>query len=705
MSNSNDHALIAIDISGSTGGSAFYWDTVAQIYNDLTKKKGEDNVVIIMWDSDVALVDKEELETIIRKREGRMGTYPDVVADFIVSNGFTGHLVLITDGLVSNVDTTESILKQHIGFSQVECHIINQGSHNLSVSCPFTRGINSFVYTHSVQEKKLVICVTEETKKLVVEFCNVSYQQFLDSYSDIESYVVSQTMGRSGNNELRNVLLNEKNRLIYEESKNKNVHNKFIKAIEDDNIENTKEFLKKFVHSYYLETNSKLDETVETKLQHLIDLCGDCRNTFDMGQIRSSRAARAKTVEKKSINDTAVSEIDEVKAEGLKQLIECPLSGEEDVGVLLICRSNILDGVPKNVVNNIINCPMCLVNYPTIVNSIKQSLGGVVGLKSIKENELTESPLTGEVIIGGIILSNNNKMTKIVNSGVATLFTREKLLGSPLYYLIAIYHIIQQLDDYKIAIPAFEKMLASRLQTSHSFASLSGKKQYVTTLLRTDLCFWYVLHSSLIELPPPNDPFLLHLSIVELLIKMTELVGWKVNPSVIRRFHQLQAMKVLHRMKFINSDMAECLIRALFQKAIKISRNEVSDKVASVEYFQPFIFIDGNADDEQISSVLNTMNPVMKNVRVDELLAINDFVHQRFRVSGTTLPLQLVNKKGDSVSVWNELKCGDIVLNIDSLKKKFKRKYEKEPTRDEFLLFIQNRLKTPTLPTNILDII
>ena len=126
----------------------------------------------------------------------------------------------------------------------------------------------------------------------------------------------------------------------------------------------------------------------------------------------------------------------------LKSHINCPLIGEEDVAVLLMTGCNVLDKIPKSVVNEIINMPFRIKNYPLIVERTKKCFGGVIGLKSLRENKITESPINEEKIVGGIIMSNNDKSKKIVDSSIAKVFTNDKLLGSPLYYLIGIYEII-----------------------------------------------------------------------------------------------------------------------------------------------------------------------------------------------------------------------------------------------------------------------
>ncbi|KAL7716457.1 VWFA domain-containing protein [Entamoeba marina] len=662
-------ALFAVDYSGSTWGSDLYWTRV----KNFNLKKDTKN---------------EFYERVKGKTGDGGGNDIHLVAEYIRDNDFHGKLVLITDGEVWDMPEAEVIMKKHTGFKMVVCHIINYGSHNLSVSCPFTRDVNSFVYTHTEQERKLVIEVTEAVKDTVLGLDKMSVDEFIANYNTIEGYIVSQNMGRSGNDELRNLLLNNKNRLLYEfGKKNKGSYeNRLLNAIEQKDLQNGIVIMKEFTDEYYKKMNDKENGelTFEEKLQHLIDLCGDAiQNQFDMQQIRSSRAKRAKKVEQVNVEQVEETAVEEAMGEGVKMLMECPLSGEEDVGVLLLTGENVLDGIPKNVTNDIINCPFRILNYPEIVNRIKNSLGGVVGINSIRQNQMKESPLNGNPIIGGIVFSNQKDMIKIVNSSISKLFTREKLLGSPLYYLVAIYSILKGEEDYSSLLDGLKQIIIARLKTSHTFAALTGKSEYVTTLLRTDVALWYIVHSCLLELPPPNDPMVLHLSDIDTIVELLHLLEYTIDEKALHHIDCLKAMYTLHHMKFINSDVAE----------------NIRDKVCKTEYYLPFVFVDGKADEDQIQHVLGLINPIFKKLSIEEILAINALVHARFRLSGTVVPMTLQPPVIECESNWEGLKCGETTIDIEKMKKKFNKKYGFEANKEEFYLYLYRRLRTRTLPS------
>ncbi|KAL7713086.1 VWFA domain-containing protein [Entamoeba marina] len=696
--------LFACDNSGSTGGHLFYWKRVKELYEELLQELPEDEIDIMFWGSRSEIVNKKKFYKEANNKSGNYGgTDIYLVADHIVNNDFHGKLVLITDGEVWDVPRADEIMKKHTGFSQVVCHIINNGSHNLSVTCPFTRGINSTAYTHTQDERKLVIEITEAVKNAVFGLDKMNVDEFLDKYNMIEGYFVSQSMGRAGNEKLRDLILTNKKRLMYEYRKKfrGNYDMQLLKMIETKDFQNAIPVMQEMTDKYYEELKSSCngERAFERKLQHLIDLCGNTiENNFDMRRIRGSREKRAKNVDKATMEGIDENVVDSALAEGVKLLMECPISGEEDVGVLLLTGENVLDGVPKNVVNDVINCPLRLVNYPELVKKVKSSIGGIVGMKTIKETQIQESPVNGKPITGGIILSNNIDLTKVVNSSIARLFTRDKLLGSPLYYLISIYYILKDDEEYSTMIEPLKKVIVERLKTNHTFAGLTGKSQYVTTLLRTDVALWYILHSSLLELPPPNDPLALHIPDVDVILHLLEILGYPVDEKVLHHIDCMKAMRVLHQMKFLNSDIAETLIRALYQKAIYLDKKNVRDVVCKKEFYVPFVFVDGKADQQQIDQVFGLINPIFKKLSVDEILFINSLIHSGNRLCGTSIPMNIEKPVVNVDTNWDGLKCGDFTLDLDKKKKKFNDKYGLGTSQEEFILFLSRQLTQSTIP-------
>lgn len=129
--------LIAYDCSGSTSVSQPYHSITQQIVAALPA-----DATILGWDSDTRIFTHEQLKEINIALKGFGGTNSEVIANYVKTNNFHGHLVIITDGQVSShsVDMCGKILGTDWEFASVVNHLIETGGTvNMSVSCPFTR--------------------------------------------------------------------------------------------------------------------------------------------------------------------------------------------------------------------------------------------------------------------------------------------------------------------------------------------------------------------------------------------------------------------------------------------------------------------------------------------------------------------------------------------------------------------------------------
>ena len=134
----DEKRVIAIDVSGSTGGCAFYFDRVARILEDFYRAGDE----IILWAHTAEYSTKKKTDAIVRGRKGSGGTSPGSVVS-LLRKTHVEHLVLVTDGCVSASSVEEcdaAIRERGLSFGRVSAFIIGRPEHaNLSITCPFTR--------------------------------------------------------------------------------------------------------------------------------------------------------------------------------------------------------------------------------------------------------------------------------------------------------------------------------------------------------------------------------------------------------------------------------------------------------------------------------------------------------------------------------------------------------------------------------------
>ncbi|ELP85614.1 hypothetical protein EIN_408930 [Entamoeba invadens IP1] len=720
MAKPETQVIFAFNDSNATKDNELFWQKTNELYQRFVTSFGVDHVFLVSFGTGSEEITPSQFNAMVKRKSGNSGGYRmDSLSKYLVNTNLkdkeSTKLVVVLDGPGVGI-TDAKVMMQKVG-KLASTEVFAIGNKGFDGAQPFLTQEGSKLYQVTASEEKLVLETSQNDRTTVLGIEKMSIKQFLDNFDRIINYIKNpwlyghdqyQTVGAIKNNdELKGIIMKEKSRLLFEYGKmNKgNVEVQLLECIKKSDFDGTIPVMQELVEKYYKSVNSKTEElSIEEKIDYLIKLCGGQEvNNFEMDGVRAGRAARAKTAENDNLDDVDDDTITDAQSQGIKELVECPLSGEQDVGLLLITKNSILDGIPKNIVNKVINCPMTLINFPSLKERIVGALGGLVGLKSFKESAMTESPLNGETVLGGILLSSNEKMQKVNKRAIAKMFTNGKLLGAPVYYLIAILQTIKELDEYQQVVLPLKQLILEMMKTSHTFASLSGMVSYVSTPLRTDVAFWFIVHSCLIKIPPANSPFILHLEEMQSIIDCLELLEYPIDERARKQYKRFVAIQVLHRMKYINSDTAHCFMRALYQKALFLDKSKIKAVVAQKEFYMPFVFVDGAADKAQVDHVLSLLNPIFKELTIEEILALDTLSHEKWRVNGTELPLDLPVVKCTPDTLWEGLKAGAYTLDVEKMKKKFVKKYGFEPVREEFLLFLSKRVKLQTLPEHIAE--
>ena len=124
----------------------------------------------------------------------------------------------------------------------------------------------------------------------------ITLDNFEEKYDLIEGLIIALNMGKSGNIPLKNQLVSMKSRLVKELSK------KMTKEIDygmdmrgylqDQNFEAAIEIAAIMSKKYF---SDDMTTDLEKKISHLINLCGDLRGKYSIGQIKSNKMATAQT--------------------------------------------------------------------------------------------------------------------------------------------------------------------------------------------------------------------------------------------------------------------------------------------------------------------------------------------------------------------------------------------------------------------------
>lgn len=728
-----------VDVSGSVGNFTNYWNQVEKVYN---KYKDQINQIYI-WDDKIQLSTKSNFESLIKKKYGSGGTSPYLIAESLKSNKIKNKIIIFTDGEVgdSHVRTADEVLGSH-QIDEVECYIIGQRNANLSVTCPFTRNNNSIVYWSTDNSELTKQVYTKPDPTLINALETINIETFYEKYSHLESYIIAKNMGKSGDSVIKEKLIKLKktlaNELAMQSNKNNNYGLEIRKMLELNNFDSALEFAKNMNTEYF---ESDIGMEIEKKVGYLINLCGDLRGQYSINQIRSNRMPTAENVKKETSTEVEI-EINDL----ISKPVECPIMMDTDVPQIMIVNTGepVLANLEKHIVDDIISCPLRILNYPDVVAKLKPAISQWTGIQV--NQYLDVNPFTKQELLGTIPLGSCAQHVDCGNYTISKLFTSGKLLGNLNMYWAVIWYLIKQntweyLSDIKDQVT---EHLIYRLKSSNTFASLTGLPQYVLTKVPTDVAVWYCVNSCLLNPPTDRDTCRLHLFNMQPMLEMLRELNYPISNKTIQ---QINRTKVLMSMLSIckkNNEQFRNKMTCLVQNAIKINLDNVPEYVKTCEGGIQWIPTDGPANQEQIDEILETLPKFYLDLTINELVGLSKMVNPQLSASAIQLlsdwkpepvvpvinwllyslnniqvpteevqicpytfrPYYTINYNGKETT-WNE-KVTKQIGPIDQVFSGCKRfidfiyKYEMFPNYSSFILFCYNRYKsqyiTPTLP-------
>ena len=198
--------LWAIDCSGSVGGQSLYHTELAKIVDEYYKP-GDD---IWLWDDSIDHINIDRLRTFMRNREGRGGTYSELIAKIAIQSGMREHLLIVTDGYVGSgsIDESDNLMRRNnIQFKAVTTFIIGRGG-NLSVGAPYSRGCpnEAFVIRDYNSREKLTSLTPQDIAALNSIGRISTYSQFISNYSNLDTAIQAKMLGTTEDSTLQSQL-------------------------------------------------------------------------------------------------------------------------------------------------------------------------------------------------------------------------------------------------------------------------------------------------------------------------------------------------------------------------------------------------------------------------------------------------------------------------------------------------------------------
>ena len=652
--------LIAYDYSGSTHGNGKYHQKTQEIVKEYP------DATILLWDDKAKTTTKNNLKRINVAQIGNGGTDPSVVAKYIKDNNFHENLVIITDGQVmqNDVNKCDKILHQDREpwkFNNVECFVIDSFSSNpnMSVTCPFTR-----VSPHEVT---LIGRVEEFTQTLSQEDLDIlagidtidTIDKFNETYESLNKAIVARTMGVANATQLKNKLLVLKAKLIRDESIS----------------ESKKDFVTNLTNNLTLGNfDEALSDAYELSKQHYSKECGWSANmsrlismcdgalvgVFSTSGI-CSKLGRANTVTE--------TKIPLVESDTTPKNFECPITLDSEGSVIVLVNNlpAILEGVDKNTVNDVIDCPLNIFKYKDLVEAFKNRIDHPISLVSYRESLESEtpietSPMTRNIIIGGICLGTTKEhvdSTKWifaqivfpVNNGYA------KLVGNPDLWYAVFMIIARKMNHLEDILPQVHSQMQYRLANNMTYISLTGLPEFPTYRVPLGVAIWYIFHSAYHKIS--EGVLRKHLYHIDELLELNKLTPFILKPEIGQYIDKLKFL--LSMLSWVKKDP-----RRLPNVALALVRNTI--RVPG--YYEPpsqwvsrrydeFIPIDGPPNVENVKVANNLIIEkcfgVNTSIDSDTLYYLSTLVNASLSAKDITLPIDFVVPKFEFKDIWKPI--------------------------------------------------
>jgi hypothetical protein len=487
--------------------------------------------------------------------------------------------------------------------------------------------------------------------------------QFMQHAETIERAVVARTMGTMGDPKLRDEILAMKRRMISALAREKGSSDTVIDlyaALDAGQTQTAIQLAKTLTDEYYdigivmlkLATTYALcciqmmhvlldcvtsgsDSETDTRtwsarINRLVSLCeGALRFTFDLSNLNAAissdhmrRATRVGAAP--SAQSLPVSEVSELDANGFV----CPITLDGALELMLLLVDNhdghdeqdqqasqpVLAGLDKDVINDLIDCPLNLFRYPDVVQRLAAKLDHPISLLAYRDADrsgmpFTRSPLTRRLISGGICLGSSEAHCKASTWALSHAISGGKLAGNIDLWFACVWLLIEQGNVPRLAelLPQFRRNMQYRLRTHSTFMSLVSRPEFPSTRVKLGVASWYVFASCAFGLPPHQDVMRFHLPHIAQLKQLLNLTGFSVPVEVNDHIGRLRV--VLSMLGWVKKDRHRLpnLMLALKQRCLRVKIAEINATVSETEHVQEFIPVDGTPTLEQTQVVYSLL--------------------------------------------------------------------------------------------------
>ncbi len=595
--------LVCIDSSGSTSGNSVYHELVRRI----CAKYGADTQYAL-WSTSWLDARTRNLnmrmptidEYCNRRQWNSGGTDPSLIAKHLSTSGFTGRLVIITDGEV-DTGSVQRCDKLANAFKHEMADIViiptSSRSINFSVAAPFTRNRPFTLTTYDRSGQEVVserISVDPSCLELLRNLnAPDTFETVLDRFDDIEAAIAAAVVGTNGNKTLVTELLALQKRILAHEAaaRGGTTTENLTAAVRAGNVPVAIRYARHMYNEYH-DADSATAMTLQSRLSRLVAMCQGKDQSMRLRGLNTDRVQRAASVEAEDVD--ALPDSHTI----LESRFECPVmcDDEKDMLVLIQAGPGLLEDLDAGLADRLVQFPLSALNNDDVMKAIANRVDHVVSLSAARGyfeatgDSLAISPMTRAALVGAIALGPDAAHAKASDYTIAQILYSgaAKQLGNLDLWCYVILKAIESKAYLANNVALKERMdehMRWRLRSRSTFASLTGLPNCVITRVPLDVAIWWVCNAPVavlaIDSKPTTDPLRAHVHEFKHLSALAELAGLVFAPQTAAHAERLRCMlHMLSMSKHTTGPMSmgrsgtkilDDTVRGLYQASLQIN--------------------------------------------------------------------------------------------------------------------------------------
>ena len=552
------HAVVAIDVSGSTSGVRRYWETVRRVA--IGAQREHDAVDFVEWSHRASTTFASRVYDMCANLRGPGGdtnpasfvplvraAHEDELKSF---QNVQTRLIVVTDGEINTnyVDEAAKLVRELPAgtFEAADVHIVHDGSYgaelDASVASAFVRDVPHTITTYGLSDGEgKSVCVTQADIDALETIDSIqTYEEFERAIPVLERVLESRLMGTDGDAKLHRKLVEMRARLVRvmaDRPGAKGAAAELTRAVDACFPPGALAACRRLAHDYY-DGGDDVEETLETRIARLISAAaGFMRHDFAMRGL-SGRVQRARHVHE-APPDMTPQEVDPahdawtcpIMLEAAAPFVllgvneaaseipwsddeaddEADIHNDDKVAFTFLTKSPmfyprdphtnhlpLLHGMTKHAHESVLNCPLAFLTQQRAMHELKGCIDHAVSqvaFQGLCTSAERVSPLTRRKLMGAVSFGLSEEHAAFTDAALAHLFFGGRVVGNRDLWFAVFLESLETVRYMEDAVKdAARAHMRWRMQNRTAPAGLWGVATAVTTRVSLEAALFFATH-------------------------------------------------------------------------------------------------------------------------------------------------------------------------------------------------------------------